>query len=141
MKILLTAFLALLCTHASAENLIWEGEVNSNGTPSPFIELKLNQKYNIKVSGVINTNKWHQAGQNLGEDACFDFAEQLHPVANELIKSSLIDLDFCKDGLYHPDHVYESHPFVAKQSGVHFWVNDDDYTDNTGAFKVQVFEL
>lgn len=139
MKFLLTVLSALLCGHAYGENLIWEGEVNSNGTPTQLIELKLNQKYNIKISGVINTHKWHQGGQALGEDACFDFAEQLQPVANELIKNSM-DVDFCKDGLYHSDHVYETHPFVAKQNGIHFWVNDSDYTDNTGAFKVQVLE-
>ena len=140
MKGIFCAALLLFGASCFAESTVWEGEVNSNGIPSELIKLTLGKKYNIKVSGTVNTEKWHQGNVPLGEDACFDFGDHLHPVPNELIKNSM-GLDFCQDGLYHEDHVYESRPFVAKQNGIHFWVNDFDYSDNTGAFKLQVIEL
>lgn len=130
----------VLFSHLCAETLVWEGEIDSNGTPTEAIKLSLEKKYKIRLSGIINTNKWHQGGTALGEDACFDFGDHVHPVPNELVKNSM-DLDFCEDGLYHADHSYDSKPFVAKQNRIHFWVNDDDYLDNTGTFKVQVYEL
>lgn len=130
----------LLFSQGFAESTTWEGEVNSNGTPTELIKLTLGKTYNIKVSGTVNTEKWHQGGAALGEDACFDFGDRVQPIPNELIKNSM-GLDFCGDRLYHSDHIYESHAFVAKQNGIHFWVNDTDYSDNNGSFKIQVVEL
>lgn len=122
-----------------AATSIWEGEINSNGTPTEMVKLSLGKKYTVKVSGVVNTNKWHQGSAALGEDACFDFGDQVNPQPNELVKNSL-NIDICADKQFHPDHIYESEPFEAKKNGIHFWVDDDDYTDNHGSFKAQIFE-
>jgi len=44
-------------------------------------------------------------------------------------------------GKYQSDHVYISQPFVAVQSGIHFWIYDTDYEDNSGEFEVEVIQV
>lgn len=136
-------FLSLFCffcfSPVFADNVIWKGDVAADGTPSPVTKLVLEKKYQIKVSGAINLGKWWQKGHPLENDACYEFNEELPPRKLLSLKNSMnISLH---DEAYHLDHIYLSRPFVAAQDGIHFWVYDNDYSNNSGAFHVEVIEL
>lgn len=127
---------------AVADTSVWHGKVSSDGTPTPSIKLVLGQKYKVRVSGKMNLGKWRTNRQPLENDACFEFfadpAYQEHPPKKiDTLKNSL-NLNMC-DGKYRVDHVYESPPFLAAQSGIHFWIYDTDYEDNSGEFDLEVF--
>jgi len=122
-----------------AEQIVWSGEVNSNGTPTVSIPLVLGQKYQIKASGIVNLGKWWQQGKPFANDACYEFNPQLTPTALQTLKNSLnLPLG---DGSYHINHVYESAPFMAVQSGIHFWIYDTNYADNSGSLHVEILKL
>ncbi len=127
-----------LTGYCLAEQVIWEGEVNSDGTPTTSVKLTLGHEYFIKVSGVMNLKKWWKQGKPLEEDACFEFNAEQTPMKLLSFKNS-ININVC-DGTYHPDHIYTSKPFIAAQSGVHFWIYDSDYEDNNGTLFVQVID-
>lgn len=139
-----TCLLFLMCligishSHA-AENILWSGEVKADGTPSSLITLKLHHPYQIKVKGFVNLGKWIQQGEELASDACYEFNKEHSTSKVESIKNSG-DISVC-DGHYHPDHIYLSQKFVAKQDRIHFWVSDHYYDDNHGAFQVEILEL
>lgn len=131
--------LVFLQAFAFTENVIWKGEVSADGTPSPVIKLVLEKKYQIKVSGTINLGKWWQKGEPLENDACYEFNEEVTPRKLLSLRNSMnIPLH---DEEFHPDHIYLSRPFLAAQDGIHFWVYDTNYSDNSGAFHVELIEL
>lgn len=137
-RLFLTA--GLLCSLMSldcfAEKVVWTGEVHSDGTPSATINLNLDKKYQFIVSGTINLGKWVEAGVPMGEDAFFEFDGPNGPERQPAFKNSInVSLE---DKTYQPSHTYKSMPFVAKNSKVHFWVDDKDYSDNKGSLQVKV---
>lgn len=119
-----------------ADEVIWKGEVNSDGTPTKLINLKIHDQYQIKVSKQINLGKWIQANDQLANDACFEFGEKVPPKNFESLKNSN-NISVC-DGNYHKDHVYTSEAFIAKQDRIFFWIHDTHYDDNSGALEVEV---
>lgn len=123
----------------AAEKIVWSGEVSSNGEPTETITLVNNNRYQIKVQGFVNLGKWIQNREELANDACYEFspsgkAEKAKALANSA------DISVCEDK-YRTDHNYQSEPFIAKQNRIHFWINDSNYDDNSGAMKVQIIEL
>lgn len=122
-----------------SDTVVWSGKVNADGTPSKVVPLTLGKKYIIKVSGIVNLGKWWQQGKPLAEDACYEFNAELKPEKYNTFSNSL-HISVC-DGTYHADHVYQSSPFMAAQSGIHFWVYDTDYSNNSGSLDVQVIEV
>lgn len=128
------------CFAASyADEVIWKGKVNSDGTPTELIKLKMHESYQIKASQYINLGKWIQASQKLANDACFEFSEnpgKLPPEKLESLRNSQ-DISIC-NGNFQSNHVYLSKPFVAKQNRIFFWVHDTDYDDNSGDFEVEI---
>lgn len=145
-RIFICCLVTTLCSiNVYAENTrVWSGQVSSNGTPSESIPLETGKKYQIRASGSVNLNKWRQAGQPLGEDANYSYvasstSEDVNATKGETLKNSLsIPLG---DGTYHPDHIYSSQPFVAKENRIHFWVYDIDYDDNAGSFDVEIYKI
>jgi hypothetical protein len=139
-KLTITFFIGLSIFNLNfAEEIVWSGEVSSDGTPSKAINLNLDKKYQIIVSGTINLGKWVQAGKPLGEDASYDFNAPTGPRRVEIFKNSNdIALD---DQSFNPNHIYKSEPFVAKQNKIHFWVHDEDYSDKVGNFDVKIVQL
>lgn len=124
---------------SSAEKIIWQGEVSSDGEPTDSIALVNRKKYQIKVKGFVNLGKWIQGTEKLANDACYEFGLTDKKRKWEAFKNSG-DISVC-DNSYHPDHTYQSEPFTAEQDRIHFWINDTYYGDNSGAFQVQVIEL
>lgn len=123
----------------AADKIIWNGEVSSNGEPTKPITLVNHKKYQIKVTGFVNLGKWIQNNEELANDACYEFGKSDKKRKSEAFKNSS-DISVC-DNNYHPDHIYQSEPFIAKENRIHFWVYDTNYDDNSGAFQVQVVEL
>lgn len=142
MRFLLICCLVFLVFSQSyaAEKIVWSGDVQANGTPSALVTLKLHNQYQIRVSGFVNLGKWIQHGEELASDACYEFNKENYTTKVEALKSSSHEISVC-DGMYHPDHVYTSKPFAAKQDRIHFWVNDHYYDDNHGTFQVEVIDL
>ena len=139
-QFLQTLTICLFCVNYSyADRIIWSGDVEANGTPTSPITLTLKKKYKIKAQGTVNLGKWWQQGKPLGEDACYEFAEHITPSKFETLKNSL-NISVC-EGSYHPDHIYQSEPFIAKQNRIHFWIYDIDYSDNLGTLQVEIIEL
>lgn len=139
-----TSFLmsiALFCFSATsfAQTVTWSGTVSADGTPTIPADLILHQQYQIRVSGVVNLGKWWQAGKPLAEDAYFEFNAPNGPRNLETLMNSIGISD--SNIKYNPDHVYLSEPFIAKQNKIHFWINDEDYSDNTGSLNVEVIHL
>lgn len=134
-------FNAFLSFSVYGDTTIWKGEVNANGSPTDAIPLVLHQKYKIKVSGYVNLGKWIQNKEELANDACYDFNfnKETHLEKVRTFRNSN-DISVC-DGKYHPDHIYQSLPFTAKQNKIHFWVFDTDYENNTGAFQVEIIQI
>lgn len=127
---------SLFSVNCHADSMIWSGPVKSDGTSTPKIKLVLGQKYQIKVSGTMNLGLWWKGGEMLKNDACYEFNDQITPDPLSSFKNSLA-ISVC-DGKYHANHFYESLPFVAAQSGIHFWINDTNYEDNSGELEAQV---
>lgn len=132
--VMLAALTAL--TYAQADEVIWIGEVKSDGSPTPPITLVLKEQYQIRVNHFVNLGKWVQAGEKLANDACFEFGKERAPKKMEFLKNSH-NVSVC-DGAYHPDHTYQSLPFAATQNRIFFWVYDTDYDDNHGSFQVEI---
>lgn len=132
----LMGLFCLLSGFANADEVIWSGEVKSDGTPTQPISLVLREEYVIKASGFINLGKWIQASEKLANDACFEFNKEKQVEKIACLKNSQ-NISVC-DGTYRTDHVYQSQPFVAKQNRIHFWVYDTDYDDNRGSFQVEI---
>ncbi len=131
--------LSLFCfciSHSYADEVIWRGEVKADGSPTAPVTLVLKERYQIKCSQFVNLGKWMQAGEKLANDACYEFNKEKSQEKLESLKNSQ-NISIC-DGTYHPDHVYLSAPFVAKQNRIHFWVYDTDYDDNTDSFQVEL---
>lgn len=119
--------------------VVWSGDVSADGTPTQAIDLKLDKKYQIIAKGTINLGKWVEAGKALGEDASYEYNAPSSPtVADNLRNSINIPLE---NKNFNPQHIYKSLPFVAKQSKIHFWVHDLDYSDNKGSFTVELVQL
>lgn len=137
-SLILASFL-LLSANIFADTIIWSGEVNSNGTPTTNVKLELGKKYQIKVSGMMNLGKWWKGGVPLMQDACYEFNALTKSALNPSLKNSL-NISVC-NGNFHQDHLYQSLPFIAAQSAIHFWIYDTDYSDNSGALQVQVINL
>ena len=137
--------LFLLCTATifmsaeAAEKVIWTGDITSDGEPSETITLVNNKQYQIKVNGFVNLGKWVQNKEELANDACFEFSPNGKAEKFKSLENSA-DISVCNDK-YRPDHSYKSEPFIAKQNRIHFWINDTNYDDNSGALKVQIVEL
>ena len=122
-----------------ADTVVWSGEVQASGYPTSLINLTLGKKYQIKVSGSVNLGKWWQAGKPLADDACFEYNDETVPTSVSTFRNSMqISVS---DGAYHEDHSYLSQPFIAEQNGIHFWIYDTDYSDNSGALNVKIIEL
>ena len=141
MKTLLLTLLfsAFVSISLLADEIVWNGQVSSDGAPTAAIDLTLDKKYQIVVKGTVNLGKWVEAGKPLGEDASYEFNTPSGPQRLLNLKNSNdINLD---DKTYNPEHIYKSFPFVAKQSKIHFWVHDLDYSDNSGSFDVQIIRL
>lgn len=136
-RVLLYCFYFCLCLcNTYADEVIWKGKVNANGTPTELITLKIHDRYQIKVSQYINLGKWVQATKKLGNDACYEYNDLTFSSTLESIKNSH-NISVC-DGKYHEDHVYLSEPFTAKQNRIFFWIVDADYDDNSGALEVEI---
>jgi len=141
MRILLLACLSFIfMVHSdAAEKVIWKGEVSSNGKPSDLITLTIHKKYQIKVQGYVNLGKWIQNKEELANDACYEFNKMGETTKLEAFRNSH-DISVC-DGTYHPNHIYQSQSFAAKQDRIHFWVYDTSYDDNKGTFFAEVIEI
>lgn len=135
--ITLTCLCAMVVCDAYAETLLWNGIVESNGTPTRPIDLRIGETYILRVSGKMNLGKWIKNEEKLANDACYEFSPSKAITKIETFKNSL-GISVC-DGSYHPNHIYESKPFKADQNRIHFWIYDTDYDDNTGVFHVQIF--
>lgn len=129
----------LFVAYGYGDTVVWSGKVKSDGTPTQSIKLQLGKKYQIKVSGLVNLGKWWQQGEALANDACYEFNSHVTPHKVDTFKNSL-NIPVCT-GEYHPDHIYQSNPFLAIQSGIHFWIYDTNYDDNNGNFDVQVIQV
>lgn len=134
-RLLLSCFCFCMCG-VYADDVIWKGKVNSNGSPTELINLELHEHYQIKASQYINLGKWYQVGEKLASDACFEFNDNLTPHKYETLKNNQ-NISVC-DGKYENSHVYLSAPFVAKQNRIFFWVYDTDYEDNNGFLEVEI---
>lgn len=121
---------------AFADEVVWSGDVSSDGSPTNAITLEFDKTYQINASGYINLGKWIQAQKKLANDPCYEFNKEKSTVKLESLKNSL-NISVC-DGNYHPDHIYQSVPFVAKNNRIHFWIDDTDYDDNSGSFHVEI---
>lgn len=119
-----------------ADEVIWKGDVKSDGSATIAIPLVLHEQYQIKANQYVNLGKWIQGGEELANDACYQFNKEKFISKVETLKNSQ-NISVC-DGSYHPDHLYQSEPFVAKQNRIHFWVYDTNYEDNAGAFHVEI---
>lgn len=122
-----------------ADTVVWKGQVSADGTPSKAIDMTNGKKYQIIVSGSINLGKWVQAGQKLADDPAFEYNAPTGPVHLNIFRNSH-DIPFDVKTI-NPEHIYKSLPFLAKQNKIHFWVNDTDYSDNSGAFDVQLVQI
>lgn len=127
-----------------ANQVVWKGKVQSDGNPTPTVKLIIGQRYKLKVSNTMNLGKWRTNKQPLANDACYEFFanssdQELEPTKVNSIKNSL-NIALCNDK-YNPDHIYESNPFLAAQSGIHFWIDDTYYEDNTGALDLEVIQV
>lgn len=135
--------LSLLCLSSvfslQASEVVWEGTVHSDGSPSKTISLDLHQKYQLRGSGFVNLGKWVQNREKLANDANYEFNSEGETEKVVSLKNSL-DIPL-GDGKYHADHIYQSEPFTPKQNKIHFWVYDTDYEDNNGEFKVEVLRI
>jgi hypothetical protein len=132
-------FCLLAINFCFAEKVIWKGEVCSDGSPTKAVHLVLQHNYQIRVSGVIKLGKWVQEGEELANDACYEFGKEKHLEKYESVINSL-NISVCT-GEFNQKHVYLSHPFIARQDRIHFWVNDVYYADNQGCFTVEIIEL
>ena len=126
--------IGVCCSYA--DEVVWKGKVNSDGTPTELITLKMHEHYQIKASGFINLGKWVQVGEKLANDACYEFNEKLAPHHFESLNNNQ-NIRICDD-TYHENHVYESDTFIAKQNRIFFWISDFDYDDNNGALDVEI---
>lgn len=118
---------------------VWKGQLSSDGTTSPTIKLIFGQKYQIKVSGTMVFGIWSKNNKELHDDACYEFNANDIPVLLPAFKNSL-EISVC-DGKYHPNHEYQSEPFIANKNEIRFWVFDTDYRDNSGELFVEVFQI
>lgn len=132
-------FLATCRSTDIAEKVVWKGEVLADGTPSQPIQLKLHHEYKVKTEGFVNLGKWKQGGEQLANDACYEFNTEGELAKLESLRNTS-GISVC-DGKYHPDHIYHSETFTAEQDKIHFWVHDFNYDDNSGAFKVQILQV
>ena len=132
-------FCSFFAFSLSADEVVFDGSVNSDGTPSKTVSLDLLKKYQLKVSGFVNLGKWVQNREKLANDAEYEFNNEGETEKIGSLKNSL-DIPI-GDGKYHADHVYLSEPFTPKQNKIHFWVYDTDYEDNHGEFKVEVLRI
>lgn len=124
------------------DNVVWSGKVNSNGHPTSSIKLDLGATYKIIANGEINLGKWWQQKHPLANDACYEFSDLTEPPVRtkfSALKNSL-NVSVC-DGTYHEDHRYQSEPFTAVNSGIHFWIYDTNYDDNNGEMDVQLIKV
>lgn len=139
-RFLCCVFFSLCICNAYADEVIWKGVVDSNGTPTDTIPLKLREQYQIRVGKYTNLGKWIQANEQLANDACyefsFEFSGKFPPKKFESFKNSH-NISVC-DGTFHIDHVYQSEPFVAEQNRIFFWIYDTNYDDNSGVLEVEV---
>lgn len=139
--LLFTTLLTLFFAHCHADKVVWKGDVDADGTPTDAIRLEIRKRHQIKVSGFVNLGKWKQGGKSLANDACYEFSEEGNsPVKAETLKNSH-DVTVCSDKKYHPDHIYQSEPFVAKQDRIHFWIYDTLYDDNSGSLQVEITQV
>lgn len=133
----------LLCVLAlsslQAEEVVWSGTVDSDGTPTVPVHLDLHSKYVLRVSGFVNLGKWIQNREKLGYDACYEYSNEGEMEKVITFRNSS-DISVC-NGKYHPNHVYTSAPFESKQNKIHFWIYDADYDDNNGELKVEVLKV
>ena len=136
---LTSLFCSLYLFNCDADKVIWSGEVNSNGSPTEAIPLVINQKYQIKVSHYLNLGKWIQQGEPLASDACYEFNRD-HPLNPLSTFKNSHDISVC-NGSYHPNHIYRSNVFFAKQNRIHFWIYDTNYEDNSGSLHVDLISI
>lgn len=130
---------ALIANQGYSSEVVWKGKVSADGSPSPAVDLSYDKTYQIIVNGSVNLGKWVEAGKALAEDASFEYNAPSGPTRHKTLRNSNeIPLD---DQFYNADHVYKSAPFVAKQTKIHFWIYDTDYSDNSGALEVQIDKL
>lgn len=122
-----------------AEDVIWSGNVHSDGRPTEPVSLELHKTYQIRVSGFVNLGKWVQNREKLANDACYEYNYEGEVEHVSTFRNSN-EVSVC-DGKYHLSHVYQSEPFVAKQNKIHFWLFDTDYEDNHGELKVEVLKI
>ena len=135
----LCAFMFLCMGSCFGETIVWSGEVQADGAPSPIVALEIGKRYQIRASGTMDLGRWWQQGKPLKNDACYGYNDVVGPEPIESLKDS-INIGV-SDGKYHPDHVYHSEPFIAQESGVHFWIHDINYNDNKGSLTVEVLQL
>lgn len=134
-----TIFCIFSISSIYGDTVVWSGNLSAKGEQSPIVPLTLGKHYRIKVSGTMNLGKWWQQGKPLEDDACYEFNDSMPAIKIDSFKNSLhIHLG---DGKYHPDHLYQSELFTAAQEGVHFWIYDTDYSDNSGSLHVEVIEV
>lgn len=139
----LSLFLALLavCSSAYCDQVVWSGKVSSDGSPSKSITLDIGKQYQIKSSGIITLGNWKKNGEELVSDTCYLFGSDENSITKTSSLKNSADINLCEDGKYHPNHVYTSFPFSAKQERIHFWVHDTIYGDNIGSLAVEVIEI
>ena len=116
-------------------------EVPADGTPTKAIDLKLSHKYQIKVTGAVNLGKYWEGNTVLADDACYELIAKTGKATSPLknFRNSL-DINVCEEK-YREDHTYTSKTFVAKQSKIHFWIDDIDYSDNSGSLHIEIIEI
>jgi hypothetical protein len=136
MKIVLLICSSMTCV---ADTIIWKGDVDALGTPTPMVKLVLGKKYQIKVSGTLSLGNWFKNGSKVKNDACYEFNESSQPHLVSCFKNSLSQT-VC-DGKFHANHIYTSNQFIAAQSAVHFWIYDTNYEDNSGSLSVELYQI
>ncbi len=131
--------LSLINPNDAGATAIWKGSLNSGGAPSPSIPLTIGKNYQIIVSGQVSLGRWSKNGKEMINDACYEFNAVGAPVLLQSFNNSL-GISVC-DGKFHPNHIYQSLPFAAEKESISFWVFDTDYSDNNGAFQVQLNQI
>ena len=132
----LLAMLVVAPSSELAQQVVWQGDVSSNGSTTQALTLRQGVTYSIVVSGDVYFGRWSQNGRSLLNDACYEFNAKGAPDPLPVFKNNL-NIPVC-DGNYRSDHVYRSAPFAGGGQLLTFSIFDTDYRDNGGALSVQV---
>ena len=144
MRTMLAVICVLVATlvaegRASAQNLIWSGAVDSRGARTNGPVLCGARRYIIRASGSIYFGRWWRNSLPLNDDACYEYTAKGAPDPLPVFTNSY-GVAVC-DGQYRASHVYQSAAFTGRNGPISFWIVDTDYRDNSGALRVDIFDV